>query len=161
MNTTRNLAAPTRRLFAPRPAIQAWRSARCFATETFSTPTPPAIPLRGVLDTPDRSYKATNNPTRKDFVVRTRAPVAKERLRRSPKKVEDRDRPFNKEELDVKPGGKARTARLVGVVVSIGKMDKTVKVSVAGQTWNAYLRKVGNHKIPQSRVHTRRTLTNF
>jgi small subunit ribosomal protein S17 len=43
------------------------------------------------------------------------------------------------EELDGSTSGKLRP---VGVVISAGKMDKTVKVRLPGQKWNRYLRKV-------------------
>ncbi len=47
---------------------------------------------------------------------------------------------------------------LHGVVVSAGLIDKTVKVRVGGQKWNAWLKKVSNH--PPSPPHLSPPLQN-
>jgi len=47
--------------------------------------------------------------------------------------------------------------RIVGIVVSAGKMEKTVKVRIPGQTWNNYLRKASP---PRTRPPSHRATTN-
>lgn len=168
MASHRSLVAPMSRLslLLPRPAIQAWRgSARSFAThheqQVFSndehvpsgtTAIPVPMPLstigegEGVMPPPptvdgaydpEKGAQSMPGSIEAGDVVDTAGDGGEEGILQIPvlPSAEDEDAVVGRDG--------DRPKRLpVGVVVSSGKMHKTVKVRVPGQEWNSYLRKV-------------------
>ena len=123
-----SLVVPMKRLLTPRPAIQAWRSARCFATQLTSNGSDiPPLPI---------SMEAATSST--TFSVRSSLPSAS-----SNDELPTIEQNTTTSQSDADGAPKSRPLP-VGVVVSAGKMAKTVKVRIPGQTWNKYLRKVSS-----------------
>lgn len=142
-----SLLSPMRRLLVPRPAIQAWRNARYYATETTETTIsqPPPMPL-------DQSSPAMTESTITPPVPSSGSGTGTGII---PIDQDQSSLAITAEGSALAPvslGSKPQKGRkIVGIVVDAGKMDKTVKVRIPGQTWNNYLRKVNDNTLLYSR----------
>ena len=144
---------------------QQWVCKRCLATQAETNNLPP---LPTILDpsTPSSSSHSTTEPvqsgntasrsnsiafdpsgsqSRTDFYLSKRLPhaVPIQYLQHSTShKLAGREKQVRETAVAHRD--------IVGVVVSTGKMDKTVKVRIPGQTWNKRIGKVNNiHTFPQ------------
>ncbi|KAL1311004.1 hypothetical protein AAFC00_001222 [Neodothiora populina] len=109
-----SLLNPLRTFICPRPAIQAWRSARCFATEVS-----PASPSTTTAQIPAFTTANTSASGHSSSIIGQSGVLSGSHA---------------SESSSVRKGP-------VGVVVSAGKMQKTVKVRIPGQKYNKHLRK--------------------
>lgn len=149
------LRLPLRTLHKARVNGGQWICRRCLATTSTTTvidPPPPPIPSRKLPSAPlekkdpsealkydphlpssERDYRLTKT----DFYLKKGLPqvIPHQYLQHS---KSDLLPPAEKEQRDKTEGHK----RIVGVVVSAGKMDKTVRVQVPGKVWNKRIKKV-------------------
>jgi len=127
MMSRHTLLSPLLRTFSgSRPAIQAWRGARCFATEVSTGSSSTHVPT--VTADSDTSAPASVLPP--NVLSESISAPTSEETGSSKAPRSQTESPTQNER------------KLVGVVVSAGKMQKTVKVRIPGQKFNKHLRKV-------------------
>lgn len=128
-----SIFAPVRALLAPRPAIQAWRVGRCYATtitsERASAPNLPPVSatFQSAQDGPFVSGSVGQSAQSSDLAPQD---IRIESARAAPEQTNVAAEPLGTKAIPV------------GVVVSAGKMQKTVKVRIPGMKFHKHLRKV-------------------
>ena len=141
------LSLPIRTLAGARRRGGQWICQRCLATQTntslpsVDSPPPPRI-LKDASDADNydptlpssqRDYRLTKN----DFHLKKALPhkLPVQYLQHSTSEILHQTEQAQREQT-------RKHKRLVGVVVSAGRMEKTVKVKMPGQTWNKKIGKV-------------------
>lgn len=148
------LSLPIRALSSTQPNASQWVCRRCLATQaeapTSTTPIPPAnLPDRSVTSTPkyDPTLPASQRIgpdgkvyrlNRRDFLLKK--PLGQDRIptaylqHSTAKHLHINEKAQREKTVPHK--------QIIGVVVSHGKMDRTVKVRIGKQTWNPRIGKV-------------------
>lgn len=147
----RALRIPIRALpsYPYRNGVQ-WVCRRCLATTTTSEKTPMPPPLVPQKESPEtaKNYDPTLPSSQRDYRLKNSDFYLKKAIpQRIPFQylVHSTSPILAKEERLAREQAKTahKPKRLVGVVVSSGKMHKTVKVRLPAQRWNNKIHKVG------------------
>ena len=160
--SSRTLVLPVRSLSRQTHHTQ-WICRRCLATQQTSSPTisSPEPPPQRILKDPSETstYDATLPSSQRDYrLTKTDFHLKKPLSHKIPRQYLQHSTSELLHQNEKKEREKAIAhKRIMGVVVSAGKMEKTVKVRCPGRRWEGKIGKVGNKTM--MRDGTRKMLT--